>query len=177
MNTQNFSLFDLAASRAPACGRKGLITLHALDLEFVGRLHSWTDTAERLFSLKKIDAGILEGIRWLETFGRLIGNTDRHHGNISLFIEGEKPAGLAPVYDMLPMIYAPQQNQLVERPFHPSPPRPSEGPVWASAMTAASDFWGEVRSHPKISDEFKTLTAENGPRLAKLSKVGDLLPS
>jgi len=155
-----------------------LITLHALNAEFVGELYSsWTDTAEKLFSQKRIDTETLKKIRWLETFGRLIGNTDMHHGNISFFIEGGKLIGLAPVYDMLPMMYAPQQNQLVERSFDPASPKASELSVWIEALAAALDFWTRVGSHSQISEEFKKLTAENEQRLSKLSQLAALLPS
>ena len=152
-------------------GRKGLISLRALDLEFVGSLRSWPDTAAALFRQKRIDLSAYQNIIWLEAFGRLIGNTDRHHGNISFFTEGEKLLGLAPVYDMLPMLYAPQQNQLVERSFEPTPPKTFELPVWNEALAAARDFWGRVGSHPQISGPFKTLTAENEPRLVNLGNL------
>jgi hypothetical protein len=157
--------FDRTITR----GRKGVISLHALDLQFVGKLSSWSDTAKALFLQKRIDLLAYQNIVWLETFGRLIGNTDMHHGNVSFFIEGEKLIGLAPVYDMLPMLYAPQQNQLVERSFNPAPPKPSDAPVWTEALAAARDFWGRVGSHPQISEEFKSLTAGNEPRLTELS--------
>lgn len=158
-------------------GRKGLVSLRALDLEFVGRLRSWSDTAEALSRQKRIDPSVCRNIIWLETFGRLIGNTDRHHGNVSFFIAGEQLMGLAPVYDMLPMLYAPQQNQLVERSFDPTPPKVSELPVWAKALAAALDFWRRVQSHPQISESFKNLTAGNEQRLSRFSELGALLPS
>lgn len=148
-------------------GRKGVISLRALDLEFVGNLRTWSDTAEALFRQKRIDQAAYQRIVWLEVFGRLIGNTDRHHANISFFAEGEHLAGLAPVYDMLPMLYAPQQNQLVERNFDPPPPKVPEIPFWSEALAAAGRFWDQVRSHPQISPEFKLMTADNGQVLAK----------
>src|SRR5262249_34839329 len=72
-----------------AKGRKGLISLMALDMEFGGGLKSWSGTAKSLFSQKKIAEPVYRNIVWLETFGRLIGNTDMHHGNVSLFAQGE----------------------------------------------------------------------------------------
>lgn len=152
-------------------GRRGIITLRALDLEFVGKLKSWSDTAEALFRQKKIDPAAHQDILWLETFGKLIGNTDRHHGNISFFCDGEKIFGLAPAYDMLPMHYAPQQNQLVIRTFDPAPPTISEIPVWNDAWAAGGEFWAQVRRHPQVSEEFKSLTADNESKLSLLSAV------
>ncbi len=158
-------------------GRKGLLSLRALDLQFVGKLNSWSETAEILFSLKKIGEETLTKIRWLETFGRLIGNTDMHHGNISLFTEGEKVLGLAPVYDMLPMLYAPQQNQLIERSFDPPLPKPSESALWKEAFAAALDFWNRVQADPKISTDFRNRGKENARKILKLSELGKKLPT
>ncbi|QQR79984.1 MAG: type II toxin-antitoxin system HipA family toxin YjjJ [Deltaproteobacteria bacterium] len=149
-------------------GRRGIISLRALDLEFVGQLKTWTETAESLCRQKVIDQKTYHDIVWLEVFGKLIGNTDRHHGNISFFCEGEKITGMAPIYDMLPMMYAPQQNQLVERPFDPVHPKVSELPVWERALAAVLDFWTKVQTDPEISKGFKKLTALNTEKLNQL---------
>ncbi len=147
-------------------GRRGVLSLRALDLEFVGELRSWAETAESLFRQKKIDQDTCQNIVWLEVFGKLIGNTDRHHGNISFYSDGEKITGLAPAYDMLPMMYAPQQNQLVVRSFDPAPPKFFEIPVWNNAVIAARDFWSQVQREPQISEDFKTLTSDNESRIS-----------
>jgi len=157
-------------------GRKGLLSLRSLDLQFVGRLNSWTDTAEELFSQKRIDGAALQNIRWLEIFGRLIGNTDMHHGNLSFFHEEEKLMGLAPVYDMLPMLYAPQQNQIIPRNFQPSFPKASEMSVWTGAWKAACDFWMRVMSHEQISNQFREMAGENLKILAEWEKLVERLP-
>lgn len=148
-------------------GRRGIISLAALDLEFVGQLRSWSETAKSLFEKKMINQVDYENIVWLDVFGKLIGNSDRHHGNISFFCIGEKIAGLTPVYDMLPMMYAPQQNQLINRIFDPTPANLDEIPVWNDALATAHDFWVQVGQHSMISDEFKKLTAHNGSILIK----------
>lgn len=158
-------------------GRKGLMSLLPLNLEFIGEAKSWAETANVLLSQKKIDNPTCRKIVWLETFGRLIGNTDMHLGNVSFFTQGENLIGLAPVYDMLPMLYGPQQNQLVERSFTPPTPRLSEAPVWSEALAAARDFWKRVQTHSQISPEFKSVTAGNEQKLSELSKLETILPS
>lgn len=156
--------------RNNAGGRRGVLSLHALNLEFVGQLDkSWAETAESLFHQKRMDQTAYQNIVWLEVFGRLIGNTDRHQGNISFFCDGEKITGPAPAYDMLPMMYAPQQNQLVAKNFDPAPPKSFEISVWSTALVAARDFWSQVQRHPQISAEFKNLTADNESKLSLLS--------
>lgn len=158
-------------------GRKGLLSLKAVDLEFVGKLDTWSETAKALREQKKIDDSVYRDVVWLETFGRLIGNTDMHHGNLSFFADGEKLLGLAPVYDMLPMLYAPQQGQLVQRPFEPKPPKAAEFSIWAEAVAAARDFWKRIGSQERISSDFKTLTAKNEGKISKLETLVGLLPS
>lgn len=160
--------------RVPSWGRRGVLSLRALALEF-GCLQSyWFETAQSLLRQKVIGQNSYEEILWLEVFGKLIANTDMHPGNISFFCEGEEILGLAPVYDMLPMLYAPQQNQLVFRTFDLVPPQFSELSVWRQALNAARDFWSEVQKHSEISEEFKVLTAENESKLALLSQLKTL---
>ncbi|PIR26084.1 MAG: hypothetical protein COX62_02820 [Deltaproteobacteria bacterium CG_4_10_14_0_2_um_filter_43_8] len=149
-------------------GRYGVISLRALDLEFVGQLSSWSETAEALHQQKKISKATLQDILWMEVFGKLIANTDRHHGNLSFFCEGEHVKELAPVYDMLPMLYAPQQNQIVEREFTPEPPKSSEITVWKDALSVAISFWKKVQAHSDISKEFKKVTTYNEEKIRAL---------
>jgi serine/threonine protein kinase HipA of HipAB toxin-antitoxin module len=84
--------------------------------------------AESLLSLQ--DA---ERIRFLDAFGALIANTDRHFGNLTLFDDYQGKFELAPVYDMLPMLFAPQDGQLVARPFELIPAKAAWLAVWAGA--------------------------------------------
>lgn len=149
-------------------GRRGIISLRALALGFGCLGSSWSETAESLMRQKEMDQATYQSIVWFETFGRLIGNTDMHPGNVSFFCEGEKIISLAPTYDMLPMMYAPQQNQLVARTFDPAPSKVFERYVWNDAVAAARYFWSEVQRHSQISDEFKTLTVDNESKLSLL---------
>ena len=59
-------------------------------------------------------------INLLEWFGRCIANIDMHFGNLSFFwskVEDTVSLNLAPIYDMLPMLYAPEKSEIVERMF------------------------------------------------------------
>lgn len=152
-------------------GRLGMISLRALDLEFVGQLRSWSETAKSLLKKKIINQEIYENIVWLDVFGKMIGNSDRHHGNISLFCTGEKIIGLTPVYDMLPMMYAPQQNQLVHRTFDPTHSTSHETPVWNDVLSTARFFWAQIQRHTMISDGFKKLVVNNASILEGLPSI------
>jgi len=46
----------------------------------------------------------------LHVFGRLIGNSDMHQGNLSFRLVDRGPLPLAPAYDMLPMSLAPSRT-------------------------------------------------------------------
>lgn len=103
-----------------AHGRIGLVSLMAIDNEFVGRQRSWVDSAEILCAKGMLEAGGLELIRDIHAFGRLIGNTDMHFGNLSFYydrIDATPNLQVAPIYDMLPMMYAPDKSEIVKREF------------------------------------------------------------
>ena len=162
--------------RVGALGRRGVISLRALDLQFVGRLGRWTETAEALCEQGRIDTDARLRIRWLDLFGSLIANTDMHPANLSFFLKGGAPRELAPVYDMLPMGYHPQQGQLLPYRFKPEAPRPSDAPVWQKVWTAARDYWLRVAADPRISDAFRSIARENGAVLAEMARYQDMLP-
>jgi hypothetical protein len=53
---------------------------------------------------------------------QLIANTDRHFGNLAFYDNYNGRFELAPVYDMLPMLFAPEHDQTVARIFQPPDP-------------------------------------------------------
>ncbi|MGK7521002.1 HipA domain-containing protein, partial [Salmonella enterica] len=59
-----------------------------------------------------IDAVAHQQIEKIWAFGRLIANSDMHAGNLS-FYYSDAPMALAPVYDMLPMAYAPAASGML----------------------------------------------------------------
>jgi serine/threonine protein kinase HipA of HipAB toxin-antitoxin module len=85
-----------------------------------GMLDRWSLSARRLHAEQLLPAQDLERITLVDSFGSLIANTDRHFGNMTRFDRYEGPLELAPIYDMLPMLFAPQDGQLVERQFEPA---------------------------------------------------------
>ena len=150
-------------------GRRGLVSLAALDSAFFGQLQTpWTSAAERLQRggwLTVLEANQLKLLWW---FGTLIGNTDMHYGNVSLFLNRHRPLSLAPSYDMLPMLYRPdQEGGIRERPFAPSPPPPEVLPIWAQASVMAETLWQKLAGSPLISDPFKRIAAGNAETVAR----------
>jgi hypothetical protein len=140
-------------------GRRGLISLAALDAEYLGMAHGWTDVATGLLELKRISRDDARRIRWLDAFGQLIGNTDRHFGNISFFLEDAGAVRLSPVYDMLPMVFAPQGAAIQPFPFRPIAPTAGNFDVWPDAARWAIDYWAALRKLTDISSGFREMCA------------------
>lgn len=93
--------------RVGARGRRALHSLAALDAEFVGSGRRWPEVARALARQHVITPEAVEGACLLWAFGTLIGNTDMHSGNLSFLSDHGRPYGLAPAYDMTPMVFAP----------------------------------------------------------------------
>lgn len=92
-------------------GRRALVSLAAMDAEFVGAgTGGWPLIAQRLAADCHIHSEAAEGVGILWAFGALIGNADMHTGNLSFVSEHGRPYSLAPAYDMTPMAFAPRSG-------------------------------------------------------------------
>ncbi|THT98434.1 type II toxin-antitoxin system HipA family toxin YjjJ [Lampropedia puyangensis] len=97
--------------RTPSEGRHGLISLAALDAEFVGNITlGWPGVCQALAKSKTITPQAASTATLLWAFGSLIGNTDMHGGNLSFLTDQGRPYELAPAYDMSPMAFAPRSG-------------------------------------------------------------------
>ena len=92
-----------------------------------------------------------------DIFGQLIGNTDRHFGNLSFYVEDTGTLRLAPAYDMLPMVFAPQGTNLVERQFQPLPPTADTFEVWPDVVRCAVEYWDRLAGSSELSRNFRKL--------------------
>jgi hypothetical protein len=158
--------------RIGADGRRGVVSLFALDAARYGRLDTWTASAGRLADESLLSPKDAERIRFLDAFGALIANTDRHFGNVTLFDDYQGIFELAPVYDMLPMLFAPQDGQLVARQFEWVPARAEWLAVWAGARALAEIYWDRVAQEPRISADFRHLSAQSLVVLRSMSRRG-----
>ncbi|MBF5041549.1 type II toxin-antitoxin system HipA family toxin YjjJ [Simulacricoccus sp. 17bor-14] len=149
-------------------GRRGLLSLAALDA-YVGAGRGWRAVARGLREQGWLDAGQEQRVRWLDVFGQLTGNTDRHLGNLSLFAEVDAtPLQVAPCYDMLPMLFAPHDLQVVERDFKPEPPTSETLDVWSTAAAQASAYWERLAASPHLGDALRARAEHCGAQLAQL---------
>lgn len=133
---------------------------------------SWALAAQRLRTDGLLSSQDADRITLLDTFGSLIANSDRHFGNITLFDRYEGQFELAPVYDMLPMLFAPHEGQLVERRFEPAGPTAATLMVWPQARELAEFYWARLREDPRLSDDFRTRCARCRDTLRVLPQRG-----
>jgi hypothetical protein len=153
-------------------GRTGITSLHSIDTTQYGALDNWVASAARLHRDRQIDTPTLELIRLVFTFGGLIANTDRHFGNLGMLDRYDGQFGLAPVYDMLPMLFAPQNDEIVARAFIPPDPTADTMPVYRRARELAEEYWSLISKDSRVSDGFRRIATVCGSTLAALPKTG-----
>jgi Uncharacterized protein related to capsule biosynthesis enzymes len=155
--------------RAGTHGRRGFVSLAAWSDAHDGLRDSWPDAAERMRRGDWLGVDAVGQITQRWWFGRMIGNTDMHFGNLGFFLDGALPLQLAPSYDMLPMLYRPAANgSIVPREYQPPTPLPASLPYWQQAATWAGTFWQRVAAHPEVSADFRRIANDNQARLASL---------
>jgi hypothetical protein len=127
---------------------------------------SWIAGASALLREKLITRETADDIARIWHFGQLIGNTDMHEGNLSF-----RPGlSLAPVYDMLPMMYAPVRGvELPDRQLSPQLPLPDESALWMQAAHAAIAFWDAAAADRRISPPFRSICKENAKLLRTIA--------
>jgi len=146
--------------RIGARGRRGVISLSAINSHFLGDYpDTWSRASKRILDepFLAINQTDVERMIWLDTFGGLIGNTDRHYGNMSFFAEEGRGMNLtlAPVYDMLPMVFAPMGTTLVERTFAPEPPTALNLHLWHEVANHALIYWSQLSETEELSQGFR----------------------
>lgn len=139
-------------------GRRGVVSLAALDAEFSGLGSDWVRTCQELVRVGVLDGELLSDVQLRHAFGTLIHNTDMHLGNLSFFRDGTRATALCPSYDMLPMRFFPRGHELVEVEVQPPPPRATPG--WRAAWGLACQFWRTVSEDVAISEDFRRLARQ-----------------
>jgi hypothetical protein len=158
--------------RSGVDGRIGVTSLFAIDTHLYGRLDHWIAAASRLYTDRRIDDRSLERVRLVATFGALIANTDRHFGNLAFFDRYDGRFELAPVYDMLPMLFAPEHDQIMARVFEPPIPSSETLRSYGEARSLAQTYWGLCAQDPRISDPFRAICAACAAALQALPRTG-----
>lgn len=148
--------------RVGTLGRKAVMSLAALDAEFVGAAYQpWPVVAQRLAAAGAISPEAAEATEVLWAFGVLTGNTDMHSGNLSFVSEHGRPYQLGPAYDMTPMAFAPSSsgklpNTLPAVTLHAS----VRNDHWRTAQGMARSYLSVLRACPDFSAEFEVCVDE-----------------
>ena len=142
------------------------VPLSAVHRAFVhGPQRNWAETCGTLSAQKRLPKTAAQAARVLLEYGRLIGNSDMHFGNLSLY--APDPASgrfsLAPAYDMLPMRYRPDIHQGDTDYSFIEPSRPTRGyqAEWDQGMRMAHEFWRHVADQPAVSESMRKVAERN----------------
>ncbi|WP_426285597.1 type II toxin-antitoxin system HipA family toxin YjjJ [Luteibacter sp. E-22] len=155
--------------RVGVYGRRGCVTLAAWSDAHDGERDDWPRATARMVQGGWLGESALDLVRQRWWFGRLIGNTDMHFGNLSFFVDGELPFHLTPNYDMLPMLYRPgTSGALLPRDYKPAVPTPADAHYWQMAAEWAELYWRRVAAHAEISGGFRDLAQANHAVVSRL---------
>lgn len=147
-------------------GRKPMMSLAAIDAEFTGIGHGWSRVSQALYRLHLISEQDLKMIIRMELFGHWIGNTDMHLGNLSFTID-KGIFKLLPIYDMLPMMYAPERGEVIPRQLN-IPVQPIQyKEAWQQTGQQAINYWVTLVEEKKISNDFRQIAENNAQVLKK----------
>jgi len=156
--------------RLGARGRRGVLTGGPLDDNLYGKRDNWPALAGRLARDDLLAARDARRIILLEAFGELIGNSDRHFGNLAFFADAVRSTPrleLAPAYDMLPMAFAPQNGIVPDIHLGPVRPRAQVLEVWPEAAALAAKFWQRVAEDERLSAVFRAAAKASADKLDK----------
>ncbi len=161
--------------RTPALGRRGFVSLAALDAAFHGHGRvDWPAFADLLARDGWIDADTAHALRVLGWFGVLIANSDMHLGNAGLVLADARPLALAPAYDMLPMAFRPATSgEVIAREYDVALPTPDAGDDWRQAAAMALEFWRGIADRDEISTGFRAIAAQAADALQRaVDRIG-----
>ena len=147
-----------------------LVAIAAIHDEFVGgSWDNWVHTSEALAKKGMITQQELQQIVRIFAFGHYIGNTDMHSGNLSFYVDDviTPKIRLAPVYDMLPMMWRPDihQGSLSDGPVRQQFIAPGFEQEKVQARTWAIEFWHQAQQLD-IGAELQAAAKESARRLS-----------
>lgn len=171
--TQRVYLESIRFDRQHEHGRLAVVSMAGVDTLLGAMDQNWSDASSLLHDHGWLSSEDWQRICLLDVFGALIGNSDRHPGNLSLYWQlgrkTEPQFSLAPVYDMLPMFYRPNnQGEIIEREFSLKVLdrlRLTQLPLaWEMALV----FWQAVLDESHISANFKAIATAHQAVLQNL---------
>ncbi len=157
----------LESERFDRVGVRGRISVLSLAAVHDDLADSWARAAASLRDERRLTEEDTRSVRWLDAFGALIGNTDRHQYNMLFFSEGPT-LRLAPAFDQVSTLYAPTSDGQVPLRVFAVPNVTSDTlDVWDDARVAARQFWAQGSDDARLSDDARSICAGNAQLLAK----------
>lgn len=159
---------------ADVLGRRGFVSLLALDAAFIGEgSRDWGLAGEQLVDERLITQDTAENMARLHWFGRFIGNTDMHLGNIGFHLIDSGPLLLCPAYDMLPMYMAPSAQTGNVRALAPisinAPSRAGQAAFVAWAAQLAVQFWQRV-AESEVAPDIQAVAQQNSDVVSRYAQ-------
>ncbi len=151
----------LESERFDRIGVRGRVAVLSLAAVHDDAADSWARAAVLLRSARRLSEEDTRRLRWLDAFGALIANPDRHQHNIVFFPEGSG-LRLAPAFDQVSMLYAPSADgQVPSRVFALPHATADTLDVWDDARMAAREFWERASDDGRLSDDARSFSSVN----------------
>ena len=155
----------LESERFDRVGVRGRVAVLSLAAVHDDPADPWARAAVRLRDAGRLADEDARRLRWLDAFGALIVNTDRHQYNIVFFAEGSD-LRLAPAFDQVSMLYAPSADGQVPSRIFALPHATADTlDVWDDARLAAREFWQWASDDGRLSDDIRYSCAANAKAL------------
>ncbi len=155
------SHYFLESERFDRVGIRGRVAVLSLAAVQDDPADPWARAAVLLRDAGRLSREDARRLQWLDAFGALIANTDRHPYNVIFFTDGAT-LRLAPAFDQVSMWYAPTADgQVPPRAFAPPHATADTLEVWDDARAAAREWWQRASDDARVSDDVRTLSAAN----------------
>jgi hypothetical protein len=160
------SHYFLESDRFDRVGMRGRVAVLSLAAVQDDPADPWARAAAFLRDAGRLSNEDARRLQWLDAFGALIANTDRHPYNAVFFTDGAA-LRLAPAFDQVSMLYAPTADgQVGPRTFATPHATANTLEVWDDARAAAREFWQLASDDARVSDDVRTFSAANANALA-----------
>jgi hypothetical protein len=149
--------------RVGATGRRHAVSVGNAHRAFVhGVYRNWAESCEALASRGSLSREDANAARTFLEFGRLIGNTDMHSGNLALFVQLQEIRKgrfkLAPLYDMLPMRWRPDARAGGVAEYTRF--SPDAGALSSDAAPIALEFWQALSGLQEVSPQLRAVAEQ-----------------
>lgn len=148
-------------------GRRAVLSLAGLHDDLTD---NWTRASIRLRDAGRLSVEDARRLRWLDAFGALTANTDRHQFNVVFYTDQPQPR-LAPAFDQVAMFHAPSADGQVHEREYVVPAIPAVWlDVWNDARDAASEFWSRAGDESRLGDAMRRAATGHLRHLERFAK-------